>query len=225
AGGATSARLIEVELRVRDLERALHFYRDVIGLPFGDVETHAGDNIRHAHVTWGEWGERGECLMVNLYPAVEGEITRARVGFVVDELEPVQARLLSAGARVITAPERRPWGASAPDEGPDGQVHGDHANELEECREPFLAYRRGDDEYLDGPADRRRIGRPWRSGQELTGKLGDLLDHVAGQGQRLQEGLWRGHRDLCLDFAQPDAERSFAFRRLLSRYGGYRIEV
>src|SRR5439155_16935941 len=69
AGGATSARLIEVELRVRDLERALYFYRDVIGLPFGDVETHAGDNIRHAHVTWGEWGECGEFLMINLYPA------------------------------------------------------------------------------------------------------------------------------------------------------------
>ena len=122
AGGATSARLIEVELRVRDLERALHFYRDVTGLPFGDVETHAGDNIRHAHVTWGEWGERGEFLMVNLYPAVEGEITRARVGFVVDELEPVHARLLSAGARVITAPERRPWGASATYEDPDGNT-------------------------------------------------------------------------------------------------------
>ena len=77
---------------------------------------------RHAHGTWGEWGERGEFLMVNLYPAVEGEITRARVGFVVDELEPVHARLLSAGARVITAPERRPWGASATYEDPDGNT-------------------------------------------------------------------------------------------------------
>lgn len=121
-GDAATARLIEVELRVRDLERSLRFYRDLIGLPFGKIETHSDEDVQHAHVTWGEWNDRGEFLMVNLYPVGEQTPTRARVGFVVDELDRVHARLASAGVTVIKPPERRPWGASASYEDPDGNV-------------------------------------------------------------------------------------------------------
>src|SRR6266566_1876090 len=37
---AVSARLIEVELRVRDVARSARFYRELIGVTVGDVETH-----------------------------------------------------------------------------------------------------------------------------------------------------------------------------------------
>jgi predicted enzyme related to lactoylglutathione lyase len=116
------SRLIEVELRVGDLERALRFYRDLVGLPFGVVETHEGDATQHAHATWGEWDERGEFLMINLYPAGDAGPTKASIGFVVDNLDAVHARLVSAGAIVTRAPERRPWGASATYRDPDGNT-------------------------------------------------------------------------------------------------------
>ena len=117
-----SSRLIEVELRVRDLERALSFYRDLVGLPFGDIETHEGDDTKHAHATWGDWDGRREFLMVNLYPARDAGPTKASIGVVVDHLDAVHARLVSAGAIVTRAPERRPWGASATYQDADGNT-------------------------------------------------------------------------------------------------------
>ena len=117
-----SSRLIEVELRVRDLERALHFYRDLVGLPFGDIETHEGDDTKHAHATWGDWDRRGEFLMVNLRAAEDAGPTKASIGVVVDHLDAVHARLVSAGAIVTRAPERRPWGASATYQDADGNT-------------------------------------------------------------------------------------------------------
>jgi predicted enzyme related to lactoylglutathione lyase len=117
-----SSRLIEVELRVRDLERALQFYRDLVGLPFGDIETHEGDDTKHAHATWGDWDEGREFLMVNLYPAGDAGSTKASIGLVVDDLDAVHARLVAARAIVTRAPEQRPWGASATYQDADGNT-------------------------------------------------------------------------------------------------------
>jgi predicted enzyme related to lactoylglutathione lyase len=116
------SRLIEVELHVRDLDKALRFYRDLVGLPFGDIEMHEADDTQHAHATWGDWDERGEFLMLNLYPAKDAEPTKARVGFVVDDIERAHARLVSGGATVTRPPERKPWGASASYVDPDGNA-------------------------------------------------------------------------------------------------------
>ena len=117
-----SSRLIELELRVSDLQRALHFYRDLVGLPFGDIETHEGDDTEHAHATWGDWDGRREFLMVNLYPAGDAGPNKASIGVVVDDLDAVHDRLVSAGAIVTRAPERRPWGASATYQDADGNT-------------------------------------------------------------------------------------------------------
>jgi predicted enzyme related to lactoylglutathione lyase len=117
-----SSRLIEIELRVSHLERALHFYRDLVGLPFGDIETHEGDDTKHAHATWGDWDRRGEFLMVSLYPAGDAGPTKASIGVVVDDLDAVHARFVSAGAIVTRVPERRPWGASATYQDTDGNT-------------------------------------------------------------------------------------------------------
>jgi predicted enzyme related to lactoylglutathione lyase len=83
---------------------------------------HEGDDTKHAHATWGDWDEGREFLMFNLYPAAEAGPTKTSIGFAVDDLDAVHARLVSAGAIVIRAPERRPWGASATYRDPDGNT-------------------------------------------------------------------------------------------------------
>lgn len=52
-------RLIEVELRVGDVERSIRFYRDLLGMPVGDPERHGEQDATHAHATWGAWGKDG----------------------------------------------------------------------------------------------------------------------------------------------------------------------
>jgi predicted enzyme related to lactoylglutathione lyase len=118
----TGARPIEVELRVRDLPGAVRFYRDLVGLPFGEIECHESEDIPHAHATWGEWGGSGAFFIVSLYPAGAGGPTRAAIGFAVDDLEAAHARLASAGATVARPPERRPWGSSATYRDADGNT-------------------------------------------------------------------------------------------------------
>ncbi len=117
------ARLIEVELRVRDLDRSLRFYRDLLGLPVGDPEVHDGGRVRHAHATWGSWAHGAEgFLLFNLCPAEAGEVTHASVGFMVDDLDAAHARLERAGAAVVRPPETRPWGRTAVYRDPDGNT-------------------------------------------------------------------------------------------------------
>lgn len=120
---AVSARIIEIELRVADVERSRRFYHDLIGVPVGELETHGADGDPHAHATWGQWaGASPSLLMLNLYPAGTAEATRSRLGFVVEELDVVHERLRSAGVTVIQPPESRPWGRAATYRDPDGNT-------------------------------------------------------------------------------------------------------
>lgn len=116
------ARLIEIELRVRDVARSAGFYRDLIGVTVGDVETHDGDTEPHVHATWGEWTpNEPSLLMLNIYPA-SGPITSSHVGFAVSDLAATHARLLAANVEVVRAPEDRPWGRTAAYRDPDGNT-------------------------------------------------------------------------------------------------------
>lgn len=117
------ARLIEVELRVADVERSRHFYRDLIGVNVGELETHGPDGAAHAHATWGEWScTEPTLLMLNLYPAGSAGNTRTRLGFAISDLDAVHSRLLAAGATVTGRPEQRPWGRAASYLDPDGNT-------------------------------------------------------------------------------------------------------
>jgi hypothetical protein len=49
------SRLIEVELRVRDMDAALRFYRDAFSVPFGDLHVHERDDTPHSMLS----GARG----------------------------------------------------------------------------------------------------------------------------------------------------------------------
>jgi predicted enzyme related to lactoylglutathione lyase len=117
-----SARLIEIELRVADVERSRRFYRDLIGVPVGDLETHGADAVPHAHATWGEWsGAEPTLLMLNIYPA-RGETTRSELGFAVPDLDAAHERLRAAGTTVVRGPVTKPWGRSAAYRDPDGNT-------------------------------------------------------------------------------------------------------
>lgn len=117
---AGAARLIEVELRVRDVDRSCAFYRQ-LGVDVGDPDTDEPDGPRHSHATWGRWGSE-DFLMLNIYPASDGLPSHASIGLSVSDLDALHARLVSDGVEVVRPPERRPWGRSAVYQDPDGNT-------------------------------------------------------------------------------------------------------
>ncbi|MGH8973778.1 MAG: VOC family protein [Acidimicrobiia bacterium] len=118
----STTRLIEVELFVADVERAVALYRDVLDLP---LEGHAhaeGDPVHH-HAAWGDWDAGADgFLLFSIFPARPGEVTRASLGFRVPDLDAVHRRLESAGAKVVHPPETRPWGRAATYQDADGNI-------------------------------------------------------------------------------------------------------
>lgn len=117
-----SARLIEIELRVRDVRRSARFYRDLVGVTVGEVETHDADAEPHVHATWGEWTPiEPSLLMLNIYPTA-GPVTTSHIGFAVTDLAATHARLVAANVEVVRVPEDRPWGRTATYRDPDGNT-------------------------------------------------------------------------------------------------------
>ena len=115
------ARLIEIELRVVDVERSRRFYRDLIGVPVGELETHGADTETHVHATWGEWsGAEPSLLMFNIYPARDASATTSHISFVVEDLDAVDEALRAARTAVVRAPEDLPWGRTAVYRDPHG---------------------------------------------------------------------------------------------------------
>jgi len=117
-----AARLIEIELRVKHVARSARFYRDLVGVNVGDIETHDADSEPHVHASWGEWRRKEpSLLMLNIYPAT-GPITSSHIGFAVSDLAATHARLSAAEVEILRAPEDRPWGRTAAYRDPDGNT-------------------------------------------------------------------------------------------------------
>lgn len=119
----SAARLIEVELYVSDVDRAIALYRDVIGVP---LEGHAhaeGDPIHH-HADWGDWeaGPDAGFLLFTIYAAGAGEATRSSFGFTVEDLDAVHRQVESTGIKVVQSPATKPWGRSATYQDADGNI-------------------------------------------------------------------------------------------------------
>ena len=110
----SATRLIEVELFVTDIERAVAQYRDVIGLPL-EGHTHADGDPIHHHAAWGDWeaGPEGGFLLFSIYSAGAGEATRSSFGFTVADLDAVHRQVEASGTKVVHAPQTRPWGRCA----------------------------------------------------------------------------------------------------------------
>jgi len=117
-----SARLIEIELRVRDVARSRRFYGDLVGVTVGEIETHDADSEPHVHASWGEWTPNDpSLLMLNIYPAT-GPGTSSHIGFAVGDLDATHRRLAAANVEMLQAPADRPWGRSAAYRDPDGNT-------------------------------------------------------------------------------------------------------
>jgi catechol 2,3-dioxygenase-like lactoylglutathione lyase family enzyme len=113
-------RLSLVLLEVADLERSLHFYRDLLGLPLhlskhetGDDRWISGD---HAAVSWNG----GSFLHFALYRSKRVVTRDVQIGFPTDELDDTHQRLVAAGVVVDHAPREEPWGRTARYRDPDG---------------------------------------------------------------------------------------------------------
>ena len=117
-------RLIVTELRVADLERSLRFYRELLGLPFSDIERHEDDDVPHAHASWGSWRGDEHFVRLNIYPRGAREATYTVLGFMVNDLGVTHERLLRAAVEVVALPKQEPWGRTASYRDPDGNEVG-----------------------------------------------------------------------------------------------------
>ncbi len=95
-----------VQIQVRDMDRALGFYRDALGMPVGEA--------------WGnEWVElaAGDTTIA-LAAEVEGVGVALSVDSVSDAIEELKAK----GIEVVAGPHDNQWCASAAIKDPDGNL-------------------------------------------------------------------------------------------------------
>jgi len=117
-----------VILYVRDIERSIAFYRDVVGLPFKFLES-----------GYAEFATRGtkfalfdRALVPDLIGREQSEGGPAgEVAFLVDDVDAEAKPLKGAGAEILSGPVDRPWGQRTLHVAdPDGNVV-EFAKELE----------------------------------------------------------------------------------------------
>lgn len=118
------ARLIEVEVRARDIDAAARFYREVIGVPLERNEPHPPRWEPHYGAEWGTWRDSGgDFALFVIYPATDSAPAgRGRFGFAVESVAEVHRRATEAEVAVVDAPRDEPWGRSAKYEDPDGNL-------------------------------------------------------------------------------------------------------
>lgn len=96
-----------VILYVRDLDRSISFYRDVIGLPFKFSESGYAEFATQG--TKFALFERVRLPQLIGREAGEGEATM-EVAFLVDDVDGDAERLRVAGVTELSGPVDRPWG-------------------------------------------------------------------------------------------------------------------
>ena len=95
-----------VILYVRDLERSISFYREVIGLPFKFTESgYAEFATEGTKFALFEWARLPQLIGRE---AINGEATM-EVAFLVDDVDREAERLRRAGVTVLSGPVDRPW--------------------------------------------------------------------------------------------------------------------
>ncbi|HYT79592.1 MAG TPA: VOC family protein [Actinomycetota bacterium] len=95
-----------VILYVRDLERSISFYREVIGLPFKFTESGYAEFATEG--TKFALFERARLPQLIGREATNGEATM-EVAFLVDDVDREAERLRRAGVTVLSGPVDRPW--------------------------------------------------------------------------------------------------------------------
>src|SRR4051794_3467339 len=103
-----TALVVEVE----DVDRALGFYNDLLGLGLhradngGDDRWMSGD---HAEISWTQGGY----FHFALYKS-KGVVTRnVQLAFMTDDLDAMHRKLEAAGVEIAHGPREEPWGRTA----------------------------------------------------------------------------------------------------------------
>lgn len=97
----TTLQLIEVVLRVDDVDGTVGFYRDVFGMEF-QADDHNGALPLHYDACGGSWDPAGVFLFT-IYPA-DGRPTSTNLGFGVPDVDDVWERARRLGAREVSSP-------------------------------------------------------------------------------------------------------------------------
>lgn len=106
--GTQGSFLVEVVLRVRDLEAAVGFYRRVLGFGF-QPDDHNGAAPLHYDACGGSWEPQGTQLFT-LWPAGDlPETTGMHIGFGVPDVSEVWARASEAAASLLSGPADDPY--------------------------------------------------------------------------------------------------------------------
>lgn len=107
-----TSRISAVWIYVRDMERSIRFYRDVLGLP---LETDERDP------QWAEAALPGgiRFAMHAAHPGAEPQPGTITVDFAIDDVDDAAARLRAAGVRVGDI-LREAWGSTITAYDPDG---------------------------------------------------------------------------------------------------------
>lgn len=100
--------LVEVVLRVRDLDATVDFYRRVLGFDF-QPDDHNGAAPLHYDACGGSWQPEGTQLFT-IWPAGDQpETTGMHIGFGVPNVNEVWARASEAKAGLVSAPADDPY--------------------------------------------------------------------------------------------------------------------
>lgn len=94
-------QLVEVILRVDDVDATVDFYRDVLGIEF-QPDDHNGTLPLHFDACGGSWNPEG-FFMFTIYPA-DGHQTRTNLGFGVPNVDEVWDRARAHGATDVAPP-------------------------------------------------------------------------------------------------------------------------
>lgn len=112
-------RIDYVILYVSDLDRAVAFYRDVVGLPF-KFSDHGYAEFATTNLKFALFATARAGALVGREPtgALASEIL-----ILVDDVDAEATRLRAAGAEILSGPQDRPWGhRTVHVAGPDGHV-------------------------------------------------------------------------------------------------------
>ncbi|MFC5664031.1 VOC family protein [Kitasatospora misakiensis] len=108
---APAVRELRLVVTAADYEQALHFYRDVLGLP--ERAAFASPDGRVSILEAGratlEIADPGQADFIDEVEVGRRVAGHLRVAFQVDDSTAVTAKLAAAGAEVIAEPVRTPW--------------------------------------------------------------------------------------------------------------------
>jgi predicted enzyme related to lactoylglutathione lyase len=111
-GGQRRVRQLRLVVEAEDFERAVRFYRDVLGLPEEEAFRGPGDArvvILDAGRATLEIANPAQKRMIDEVEVGRQVAPRLRVAFQVDDAEAVTHRLADAGADVLMPPIETPW--------------------------------------------------------------------------------------------------------------------